>query len=124
VSSAGSHLEPPDTLSAWDLPLVEVEPPWYRCHRIARDAIFFNTSLITPRHEMRCVRGQDRRRGRVGQPDTDALRQGLTPRRSTVLARLRLQAGHGRAPPAHFWNTVDDALRLIEVVKSNPRING
>jgi hypothetical protein len=40
------HPEPPDSLDAWELPLVEVAPPWYRCHRTAREAIFFNTGRI------------------------------------------------------------------------------
>ena len=40
------HPEPPDSLDSWDLPLIEAQPPWYRCHRATREAIFFNTGRI------------------------------------------------------------------------------
>ena len=46
MSTADPHPEPSESLHTWDLPLIEAEPPWYRCHRIARDAIYFNTGRI------------------------------------------------------------------------------
>jgi hypothetical protein len=46
MSIADLHPEPPDSLAAWDLPLVDAGSPWYRCHRIARAAIHFNTGRI------------------------------------------------------------------------------
>ena len=44
--AADRHPEPPDAFDTWELPLVEVEPPWYRCHRAARDPIFFNAGRL------------------------------------------------------------------------------
>ncbi len=46
MSVADRHPEPPDSLVSWELPFVVAEPPWYRCHRAARDAIFFNTGRL------------------------------------------------------------------------------
>jgi len=40
------HPEPPINLDEWELPLVEVAPPWFRCHSAARGPLYFNRGRI------------------------------------------------------------------------------
>jgi hypothetical protein len=40
----GPHPTPHDDLNNRDLPLIQVRPPWFRCHRASRDAIFFGAT--------------------------------------------------------------------------------
>lgn len=46
VDSASRHPEPPTNLDEWTLPLVEIPPPYFRCHSASRGPLYFNRGRI------------------------------------------------------------------------------
>jgi hypothetical protein len=44
VDRPGPHPDPPVDIDALELPLFALRSPWFRCHKVDRDAIFFGRS--------------------------------------------------------------------------------